>query len=542
MHNFNLKMTKIVIVILVYSTIIIMISGMSFLSDSYYWRFKYFALQFDYVKTEAAFFQYNSGGILNWIAYRVNAKTTQTKSAEKNTNSIPILLYHGVINDSKWKQDDVNISLEDFRSNMFALKKEGYNTITTEDYLAFIQGKKKLPLKSFLLTFDDGRKDSYYNADPVLRTVGFTAVMNVISGRSLGEGNKKGTFHLSRVELEKMIESGRWEMESHGKEDHDYEIIRSDGTEGHFLSNKLWLSEQNRLETDQEYAKRVKDDLFGSKNDLEKKLGIKVLAFAYPFGDYGQATTNFPDSKKILASIADLLYPVKFTQTGSSEFPTNYAGQQSLLARRISISSGESSNELLTMLDGIQDKPVKFIDDFSSNKGWLAGWGLIDVENNSITIGSTETEDSALTFLGGSYLWGNYYLQANVSVKDGNAFALGGRFKDGNNYIACGYYDNRIVLSQKVNGQEKPEIESLQQTNISSGKENQVGIYLNGENVSCFFNGTMAVSGQIDKNLQHGGVSFNIWNSLQKNVQLKITKLKVSNNINDITHPSFSLK
>jgi len=307
MHNLNLKMTKIIMVLLVVSAATIMISGISLLSDSYYWRLQYFILQWDYVKEDVYVLEYNTGGIIHWFAYRDSAGSAQLIAQAQPATSIPILLYHGVINDPKWKPDDVNTSLADFRSNMFALKKEGYRTITTEDYLAFVQGKKQLPEKSFLLTFDDGRKDSYYNGDPILQAVGFSAVMNVITGRSLGAGNEKGTFHLSQIELEKMIASGRWEMESHGRDDHDEMPIAADGTKGHYLSNKLWLADQGRLETDQEYIKRIVDDLAGAKNDLKEKLGTNAIAFAYPFGDYGQQGINFPQSKDILTSIADAL-------------------------------------------------------------------------------------------------------------------------------------------------------------------------------------------------------------------------------------------
>jgi peptidoglycan/xylan/chitin deacetylase (PgdA/CDA1 family) len=40
-----------------------------------------------------------------------------------------------------------------------------------------MKGEKILPKKSFLLTFDDGRKDSFYPVDPVLKKLNYNAVI-----------------------------------------------------------------------------------------------------------------------------------------------------------------------------------------------------------------------------------------------------------------------------------------------------------------------------------------------------------------------------
>ena len=72
--------------------------------------------------------------------------------------SVPVLVYHG-ISDEPYKED---VLLSDFEKQMFTLKNAGYQTITLEDFYEFMQGEKELPEKSFLLTFDDGIKSSYY--------------------------------------------------------------------------------------------------------------------------------------------------------------------------------------------------------------------------------------------------------------------------------------------------------------------------------------------------------------------------------------------
>ena len=513
------------LVVIVAAVVVSMVSSISIFKDNYYWRKKYFAMQWDFVKTQIEFSNYYHDGLANRFFEKKNSFAGSENI--KKTSSVPILLYHGVIRDSKWTPDEVSIRLDDFKKQMFALKKAGYQTVNLEDYLAFTRGEKELPEKSFLITFDDGRKDSYYPVDPILRTLGYTAIMNVITGRSLGSDEEKTFFHLSRMELQKMIESGRWEMDSHGRNDHDYIEIDSNGKGGHFLSNKLWLAGENRLETDDEFRKRIYSDLLGSKNDLEKKLGIKALAFAYPFNDFGQASENFPESRNIIIDTAKSIYSLSFVQVGSSDFPTNYA-EKSFLAKRITVSSLMRSEELLDALENGQSKGITYEDNFSQNKGWLRGWGSVTIEKGGMFISNSQEDDSGLAFLSGSYLWRDYFAQANVRFLKGNAFAFSGRYYDENNYFSCDFSDNFVSITQRVKGKDMPEIEAIQQTNLRSGREAEIGIYVKNNQASCFLDGKSVVSGVISAELEHGGISFKIWDSEQTGTMLQVKKIKVS--------------
>lgn len=513
------------LVVMVMAVVVSMVSSISILKDNYYWRGKYFSLQWNYLKTEIEFARYNNEGIADWI-FSKNKKVAEEKKLQK-ASSVPILLYHGVINDANWQPDEVSIRTDDFKKQMFALKKAGYQTVKLEDYLAFTKGEKELPEKSFLLTFDDGRKDSYYPVDPILRTLGYSAVMNVITGRSLGSDKEKTFFHLSQVELQKMIASGRWEMASHTRNGHDYEKIDDKEMRGHFLSNKLWLADKNRLETEGEYRKRIYDDLLGSKNDLEKKLGIKTLVFAYPFGDFGQASENFPESRSIIIDTAKSIFPLSFVQAGSSDFPTNYV-ENSFLAKRITVNSLISSEELLKMLEDTQSKSLAYEDDFSQNQGWLRGWGSVTMGKNGMIISDSQEDASGQAFLSGSYLWKDYFAQAKIALLKGNAFAFSARYYDENNYVSCDYSGGHVSLSQRIRGKDMPDIEVLQQTNLSSGREAEIAIYVSKNQASCYLDGKLAVTGPVERDLEHGGISFKVWDTLEKGTTLQVKKVKVS--------------
>src|SRR5262249_2396162 len=162
---------------------------------------------------------------------------------EGDARSIPVLLYHG-------EGATSNMPTSVFVEQMRALKADGWHTITMQQFDAWERGRLQLPDKSFLLTFDDGRKDTYYQTDPVLRDLGFHAVMFVITGFSMPADNKDSNFYLNKTELADMAASGRWELESHGNLDHASYLVQSttdlsqaaSSTQGHYLSDKFWDS------------------------------------------------------------------------------------------------------------------------------------------------------------------------------------------------------------------------------------------------------------------------------------------------------------
>src|SRR5579872_3900847 len=212
--------------------------------------------------------------------------------ATDGAEAIPVLLYHGTPPEGN---NNPPLPQNVFVDQMRALKNDGWQTITMDQFESFMKDGKPLPPKSFLLTFDDGRKESFYPVDPVLKDLGYHAAMFVITGFSFPSGGKTSTFYLSQTELQYMVDSGRWDLESHGAEDHAlYDVPAATSTNGilptihqeHFLSNKFWLPDQSRVETTDEFSARVTNDLTTSKDLLEKDFGKPVIGFAFPFNDY----------------------------------------------------------------------------------------------------------------------------------------------------------------------------------------------------------------------------------------------------------------
>lgn len=87
----------------------------------------------------------------------------------------PILGYHSVAGDDS----NITISPEIFAFQMSWLKNAGYRGVSFKHFISFIEDNGKLPEKTIVLTFDDGLKDFYSSAWPVLRRFNFSATVFV---------------------------------------------------------------------------------------------------------------------------------------------------------------------------------------------------------------------------------------------------------------------------------------------------------------------------------------------------------------------------
>ncbi|MDD5305130.1 MAG: tetratricopeptide repeat protein [Elusimicrobia bacterium] len=226
---------------------------------------------------------------------------------EARRPTIPVLLYHGI---ARIHRGD-SISLRTFREQMLALKKSGYQTLTASELARVFQGKAVLPEKPVLLTFDDGRADSFENADLVLKETGFRATMFVrVSGRRMPY------IHSAPKDIARWRATGRWEIQAHGAQAHDPVPLDGFGRRGRFLANRRWLAGEGRLETLLEYRARVEDEYREAKRGVAAAAsGQRVVAFAFPSGDYGQdGLSNTPESAAINQALVRKNFPLAFVQ------------------------------------------------------------------------------------------------------------------------------------------------------------------------------------------------------------------------------------
>lgn len=208
---------------------------------------------------------------------------------------VPVLLYRGVARKA-------------FARQMALLDHAGYETITLEEFVRFMRrAQVSLPPRPLLLTFDGGRADSWTGSDAILAQLGFNATVFVDVGRV--DAKKNGEY-LTWKELNALQQSGRWEVQlQSGTGHHQIQYGPAPEDVGPFYA---YRGSEERIDG---WRERVFSDITWGEEQLSARVpGYRPLAFAPPYGNYGQAGTNDPRiPRELLARLMDS-FEVVFTQ------------------------------------------------------------------------------------------------------------------------------------------------------------------------------------------------------------------------------------
>src|SRR5262245_41559091 len=121
---------------------------------------------------------------------------------------VPILCYHNLGPQSKGR---LLLSASQFEQQMRYLKAEGYRVISLGDFIDWMEGKRQLPKRSVVLTFDDGYRAFKEFAYPVLKELGYTATLFVYTDY-VGAG--RNAFAWSDL---KALEAEGFDVQAHSK-------------------------------------------------------------------------------------------------------------------------------------------------------------------------------------------------------------------------------------------------------------------------------------------------------------------------------------
>lgn len=174
------------------------------------------------------------------------------------TYKVPVLLYHYVeyVSDKNDEtRESLNIQPDIFEEQVKTLKKAGYTFMTTKELGEALDGKKPMPKKPVLLTFDDGHWDTDTVILPILKKHHAKATVFIISGFL------NGSDFLSDKQVKNLIASG---------------LIEIGGHTVHHISLKGKI------------LPIVEYELRESKKYIEKNYHIQVHSFAYPDGAFDE--------------------------------------------------------------------------------------------------------------------------------------------------------------------------------------------------------------------------------------------------------------
>jgi peptidoglycan/xylan/chitin deacetylase (PgdA/CDA1 family) len=268
------------------------------------------------------------------------AETSRLAAFAAPAKQVPVVAWHGV----SPSPGPLSTSPQAFARQLALLKHLGYTTISAQQWADFRAGRgAPLPAKPILLTFDDGRLDSYRGADEVLKRMGMRASMFV----STGPIEDRDPAYLSWSELHRMADSGRWDIQPHAYHGYQKITVSADGTQAPFYAARRYTRSQGREDL-AAWEARVSQDLFKVRTSFTTQ-GMTPSVFAVPYSDYGQASRNDRAIPGLLSGLLERQFGNYFVSDGSDP---GYTTPGSGAAQRYVVRGGTTLDQLYGWLHG----------------------------------------------------------------------------------------------------------------------------------------------------------------------------------------------
>ncbi|WP_345229272.1 polysaccharide deacetylase family protein [Hymenobacter ginsengisoli] len=220
------------------------------------------------------------------VAQRVLGVYESARMALAAPGFIPVLMYHKIPDAPLATRHQIFVTKENFAKHLAYFKAHRLTPITFQDYQAFASGRRPLqefPRRPLILTFDDGYLDNYTNLLPLMQQYGYRGVLYLLGDFDVRynqwdlaqDPTEPRADLMSEAQKQAFVAAG-WEIGAHT------------------LSHPRLASLP---------ATEAAHELAQSKAELERRLGIEVISFAYPYGDLSAET-------KRLAAEAGFTYAV----------------------------------------------------------------------------------------------------------------------------------------------------------------------------------------------------------------------------------------
>jgi peptidoglycan/xylan/chitin deacetylase (PgdA/CDA1 family) len=190
------------------------------------------------------------------------------KPAVDQNAEVVIFGYHRFVN--QVRRPDTEITPQDFEKQMQELKAKNIPVIPLQDLLAWKRGEKAIPPRAAVITFDDGWKSQHDVGWPIMKKFAYPLTLFIYT-----EGIRPGHFSGG--------ESMTWEMLAEMR-DAGVDIQAHSAT--HQDLRRPYDKVAKKKLNPQEYEQWLNNELVGSKQMIEQKLGVKCNCFAVPYGFY----------------------------------------------------------------------------------------------------------------------------------------------------------------------------------------------------------------------------------------------------------------
>lgn len=247
-----------------------------------------------------------------------------TLAATPASSGILALCYHNV-EDHAPDQTFVGVSSGNLVQHLSWLQRNGYAFVSLDDILAARAGRKALPEKAVLLTFDDGFASFYTRVFPILKAFGAPAVLAVTGSwledapsATVAYGSDAGgkstvaygdlplarDIFLTWSQIRELAGSGLVEIASHSRGLHQGIRANPQGNLEPAVVTRAVDAASAAYESEAAYRQRLTADTAAMARQIERETGRAPRAMVWPYGEH---------SGLALSIAADHGMPITFT-------------------------------------------------------------------------------------------------------------------------------------------------------------------------------------------------------------------------------------
>jgi len=222
-------------------------------------------------------------------------------SAFATPQTFEVFCYHDIRDqvDGDLEQESTALSTRNMARHFAWIEAHGYHPISINDLLDAQTGKKPLPSKAVLLTFDDGYKSFYTRVYPLLKLYQYPAVsalvgswLAVANGKTVQYGDEQipREHFLTASQIKEMAASGLVEFASHSYDLHHGVLSNPQGNKVSAAVTFQYDATNQNYENREAYYSRIKQDLIKNNAYIHKLTGKYPRVMVWPYGAHNSIT------------------------------------------------------------------------------------------------------------------------------------------------------------------------------------------------------------------------------------------------------------
>lgn len=226
---------------------------------------------------------------------------------------VPILMYHYISTPPQGAnavRRDLSVPPERFEAHLGYLREAGYTSVSLRDLVLALTIGLPLPERPIVLTFDDGYRDAYEDAYPLLQEYGFTGTFFLVTSAI----DQQNPNYLTWEQVAEMS-AGGMAMEAHG-----YTHEAMEGRDRDYL---IW-------------------QMLGSKEAIEARTGETVRFFCYPSGHYDEQAMQ-------------VLHELGYWAATTIEFGQEHSSESLFDLHRVRIHGDYTAERLAALLGALRE-------------------------------------------------------------------------------------------------------------------------------------------------------------------------------------------